>query len=138
MNATRINSRKTCPACSAGTLSREIRKSRFGYRGETLTYNQPGDWCLVCGEAVLSAEDMAVTEKLLVEFMKQVDQSQAEELNRIRKKLNLTQKQAASLTGGGHNAFSRYERGEAKPLPAIVHLFRLLGRHPELLDEIRK
>ncbi len=92
----------------------------------------------MCGEAVLSGEDMAATEGLLVEFMKRVDQSQAEELNRIRKKLKLTQKQAALLTGGGHNAFSRYERGESKPLPAVVNLFRLLGRHPELLDELRK
>ena len=37
--------------------------------------------------------------------------------------------QRAELTGGGHNAFSRYERGEAAPLPAVVNLFRLLDRH---------
>jgi hypothetical protein len=36
----------------------------------------------------------------------------------------------ARLTGGGHNAFSRYERGEAAPLPAVINLFRLLDKHP--------
>jgi HTH-type transcriptional regulator/antitoxin MqsA len=119
-------------------MVREVRGSSFEYRGETLTYDQPGDWCTECGEAVLTGEDMAATEQLILDFMQRVDRAQAEELVRIRKKLKLSQKQAAALTGGGHNAFSRYERGEAKPLPAVMHLFRLLGRHPELLDEVRK
>jgi len=137
MNITDHVSRPACPACSTGTLVREVRVSRFEYHGETLTYEQPGDWCTECGEAVLSGEDMAATEALVVGFMRRVDRAQADELVRIRRKLKLTQKQAAALTGGGHNAFSRYERGEAKPLPAVIHLFRLLGRHPELLDELR-
>lgn len=138
MNETSQASRPSCPVCSAGTLVREVRVSRFEYRGETLTYDQPGDWCTECGEAVLTGEDMAATEQLIIDFMQRVDRTQAEELVRIRKKLKLSQKQAAALTGGGHNAFSRYERGEAKPLPAVMHLFRLLGKHPELLDELRK
>jgi HTH-type transcriptional regulator/antitoxin MqsA len=61
---------------------------------------------------------------------------QQKELKRIRQKLYLSQQVAARITGGGHNAFSRYERGEAQPLPAVVNLFRLLDRHPELLGEI--
>jgi HTH-type transcriptional regulator/antitoxin MqsA len=137
MNATRHAPRSACPACSAGALVREVRVSRFEYRGETLTYDQSGDWCTECGEAVLSGEDLEATEGLLIDFMQRVDRAQAEELSRIRRKLKLTQKQAAALTGGGHNAFSRYERGEAKPLPAVIHLFRLLDRHPELLNELR-
>ena len=138
MNVTDHTPRPACPACSTGTLVREVRGSRFEYRGETLSYEQPGDWCTECGEALLSGEDMAATETLIVDFMRRVDRTQADELSRIRRKLKLTQKQAAALTGGGHNAFSRYERGEAKPLPAVMHLFRLLGQHPELLDELRK
>jgi HTH-type transcriptional regulator/antitoxin MqsA len=59
------------------------------------------------------------------------------ELARIRKKLKLTQLEAARITGGGPNAFSRYERGKARPLPAVTNLFRLLDRHPELLDELQ-
>jgi len=55
---------------------------------------------------------------------------------RIRRKLGLSQVAAARLTGGGHNAFSRYERGEAAPLPAVVNLFRLLDKHPELLKDL--
>ena len=57
-------------------------------------------------------------------------------LRRIRRNLGLSQAEAARLTGGGHNAFSRYERGEVAPMPAVVNLFRILERHPELLREI--
>lgn len=35
-----------------------------------------------------------------------------------------------------HNAFSRYERGEAAPLPAVMNLFRILDKHPELLKDL--
>jgi HTH-type transcriptional regulator/antitoxin MqsA len=61
---------------------------------------------------------------------------QSQEIRRIRRKLGLSQMAAARLTGGGHNAFSRYERGEAAPLPAVVNLFRLLDKHPELLKDL--
>lgn len=61
---------------------------------------------------------------------------QSKEIRRIRRKLGLSQVAAARLTGGGHNAFSRYERGEAAPLPAVVNLFRLLDKHPELLADL--
>jgi HTH-type transcriptional regulator/antitoxin MqsA len=54
-------------------------------------------------------------------------------LAHARKRLKLTQKQAAELTGGGHNAFSRYERGEAVP---VVNLFKILDKHPELVKEL--
>ena len=137
MNATRHDPRRLCPACGNGKLVRETRTARYEYRGEIREYEQSGDWCSSCEEAVLTGDDMAATEELLLDFMRQVEQRQAGELARIRRKLKLTQKQAAALTGGGHNAFSRYERGEARPLPAIMHLFRLLDRHPELLDELQ-
>jgi len=33
--------------------------------------------------------------------------------------------------------FSRYENGKTKPPLALVNLFKLLDRHPELLNEVR-
>lgn len=61
---------------------------------------------------------------------------QSREIRRIRRKLGLSQVTAARPTGGGDNAFSRYERGEAAPLPAVVNLFWLLDKHPELLKDL--
>ena len=65
----------------------------------------------------------------------EIDAREAAELARIRKKLKLTQQEAALLTGGGRNAFSRYERGKAKPLQSVTNLFKLLDKHPDLLEK---
>ena len=56
---------------------------------------------------------------------------------KVRKKLDLDQRQAAELFGGGVNAFSRYENGKTKPPLALVKLLKLLDRHPNLLAEVR-
>jgi HTH-type transcriptional regulator / antitoxin MqsA len=55
----------------------------------------------------------------------------------VRKKLDLDQREAAEIFGGGVNAFSRYENGKTRPPLALVKLLKLLHRHPELLHEIR-
>ena len=41
------------------------------------------------------------------------------------------------LSGAGHNAFSRYERGELLAPKPLVLLIRLLDRHPHLLAQAR-
>jgi hypothetical protein len=48
----------------------------------------------------------------------------------------LTQQQAAHVFGGGTNAFSRYESGKTKSPVALVKLFRILDKHPDLFAEI--
>jgi len=92
--------------------------------------------CDACGEVEFdagSAQRYATAGDALVLAERE---RMSKEIRRIRNKLGLSQVAAARLTGGGHNAFSRYERGEATPMPAVINLFRLLDRHPELLDEL--
>lgn len=55
---------------------------------------------------------------------------------RVRRKLDLDQREAAQIFGGGVNAFSRYETGKSKPPVALVKLLKVLDRHPELLKEV--
>jgi HTH-type transcriptional regulator/antitoxin MqsA len=55
----------------------------------------------------------------------------------VRKKLDLDQREAAEIFGGGANAFSRYENGKTKPPLALVKLLKVLERHPELLNEVK-
>jgi len=59
------------------------------------------------------------------------------DLRAIRKRLKLSQVEAAELFGGGVDAFSRYERGETEPPRSLVQLLRILDRRPELLAELR-
>ena len=62
--------------------------------------------------------------------------TESRELRRVRHKLHLSQAAAARLTGGGHNALSRYEHGQVVPMSATTNLFKLLDRHPELINEL--
>jgi len=76
---------------------------------------------------------------LMLAFNKQVNAPivDPEFIVSVRKKLNLDQREAAELFGGGVNAFSRYENGKTKPPVALVKLLRLLDRHPDLLPEVK-
>jgi HTH-type transcriptional regulator/antitoxin MqsA len=60
-----------------------------------------------------------------------------EYIRQVRKKLNLGQKEAGKLLGGGANAFSRYETGKTPPPVPLVKLLRILDSHPELLPMVR-
>jgi HTH-type transcriptional regulator/antitoxin MqsA len=54
-------------------------------------------------------------------------------VRQVRKKLNLDQKEAGKIFGGGVNAFSRYETGKTPPPVPLIKLLRILDAHPELL-----
>jgi HTH-type transcriptional regulator/antitoxin MqsA len=94
--------------------------------------------CPVCGEIEFVGDGSAKRYAAALNVLAaERDAQQREELARIRKRLKLTQAQAAAIAGGGPNAFSRYERGKARPVAAVVNLFRLLDKHPELLAELQ-
>ena len=128
-----------CPICRKGKLEQKTVIQTFTYKGQKFKYEQPGMYCSSCGEAILDNSDMEIVEPLLYDFRAKVDgYLTTSDIRRIRKKLGLTQKQAAEIFGGGHNAFSRYESGATRPPKSTDNLLRLLDRHPELLQELPK
>ncbi|MHB8742171.1 MAG: type II toxin-antitoxin system MqsA family antitoxin [Sulfuricaulis sp.] len=129
-----------CPACGATELVRDTRDLRYTYKGEeTVIPAVTGDHCPACGEAVLDMSESARTSTLMLGFNKEVNGAIIDPafITRVRKKLQLDQRQAAEIFGGGINAFSRYENGKTKPPLALVKLLKVLDRHPELLNEIK-
>lgn len=127
-------------------LSCESRKSMVRFEAKTFTIEHAGvtakvknlsGWrCGACSEVEFDADSARRYAAAGDALVLRSRQRQSKEIRRIRRKLGLSQVAAARLTGGGHNAFSRYERGEAAPLPAVVNLFRLLDKHPELLKDL--
>jgi HTH-type transcriptional regulator/antitoxin MqsA len=112
----------------------------YTYKGETTVIPAvTGDFCPACGEVVLTMAESIRVSALMLEFNKQVNASivNPEFIANVRKKLNLDQREAAEIFGGGINAFSRYENGKTKPPLALVKLLRILDHHPDLLAEIR-
>jgi len=105
--------------------------------------------CPVCGAAELIHDtrdlpytDMAETDRVMQEmqaFHKQVNAAIVDPafIASVRKKLDLGQREAAEIFGGGINAFSRYENGKTKPLLALIKLLKVLDRHPDSLKEVR-
>jgi len=124
---------RRCSSCGKGTLRDDVRPRDHEYRGKIFRASYEGAYCDHCNEAMLYHDESI--DDAYEKFCRTVDESERAELAAIRARLRLTQEEASKLTGGGHNAFSRYERGEAQPVLAVINLFRLLDRHPELLRE---
>ena len=129
-----------CPVCGAARLIHDTRDLPYTYKGETTVIPAvTADICPACGESIT---DMAETERVMREmqaFNQQVNAAIVDPafIVSVRKKLALGQREAAEIFGGGVNAFSRYENGKTKPPLALVKLFKLLDRHPDLLNEVR-
>ena len=129
---------RECLNCGRGRLKHATKDVAFEYKGHKTVVPRVSGWhCPNCHEVEFDAGEGVRFAEAIKRIAADVDAQGAAELVRIRKKLKLTQQEAAKITGGGPNAFSRYENGKAKPLPAVTNLFRLLNRHPELLEELR-
>lgn len=129
-----------CPNCGAAKLVHDTRDLPYIYKGESTILPQvTGAFCPACDESILDASESRRTMELMSTFSKQVNASfvDPEFIASVRKKLDLDQREACAIFGGGVNAFSRYENGKTKPPLALVKLLRVLDRHPELLGEVR-
>jgi len=129
-----------CPVCGAAGLIHDTRDLPYSYKGETTVIAAViGDFCPACAESVLDAAESNRVMREMRAFSKQVNAAIVDPgfITDVRKKLHLDQREAAEIFGGGINAFSRYENGKTKPPLALVKLFKLLDRHPDLLNEVR-
>lgn len=129
-----------CPVCGGAELIHDTRDMPYTYKGEsTIIPAVTGDFCPACGEVVLNHEHGDQYGELVGLFQKQVNAAYVDPayIAKVRKKLDLDQREAAEIFGGGVNAFSRYENGKTKPPLALVKLLKVLDRHPDLLNEIR-
>ncbi len=129
-----------CPVCGAAELIHDTRDLPYTYKGEaTVIAAVTGDFCPACAESILDAAESNRVMREMRAFSKQVNAAIVDPgfITTVRKKLDLDQREAAEIFGGGVNAFSRYENGKTKPPLALVKLFKLLDRHPDLLSEVR-
>ena len=116
--------------------TRDIQLARGG--GTAVVSAVVGFFCDTCDEVYFdettdSATRYAAAGDILVRATRQTT---AKKLKEIRLKLNLTTAQASLLAGGDSEAFSTYESGVAQPTAAVLNLFALLDRHPEMLNEL--
>jgi HTH-type transcriptional regulator/antitoxin MqsA len=128
-----------CPVCGAVELIHDTRDLPYTYKGETTVISAvTGDFCPACAESILDTAESDRVMRDMRTFTRQVNAAIVDPsfIANVRKKLNLGQREAAEIFGGGINAFSRYENGRTKPPLALVKLLTLLDRHPNLLGEL--
>jgi HTH-type transcriptional regulator/antitoxin MqsA len=134
---------KNCYLCGAPDALHyfEDRSETISVKGMERRVDNLSGWeCHVCGDGFWDPKTDSADrygeagDELVVATRKMI----GAEMKRIRRKLHLTQKEAVNLlSGGGHNAFSRYERGELLAPKPLVLLMRLLDRHPHLLADAK-
>lgn len=129
-----------CPVCGAAELIHDTRDLPYTYKGEsTVIPSVTADFCPACDESITGMVETDRVMREMLEFNKQVNAAIVDPafIVNVRKKLDLGQKEASAIFGGGVNAFSRYENGKTKPPLALVKLLKILDRHPDLLNEVK-
>ena len=120
-------------------MVRGIRPVEFSYKGLSVTVDMPGWYCEGSDEGVHEGKDLEVSDAALKQLKIEADKLLAPaDVKRIRTKIGLTQQQAGAIIGGGPNAFQKYESGEVTVSKGISNLLRVLERHPEEVEELKK
>lgn len=120
-------------------LRRGLRPFVVSYKGINRTVELPGYYPDDGDDGVHVGDDMAVTDaamRLLKEEVEGIPSPTT--IRRVRKKLKLSQREAGGLLKVGDSAFDKYERGLVEPSGPTSQLLRLLDRHPELVEELRR
>lgn len=129
-----------CPSCGAAELVHDTREVTYTYKGQTTSIpGVEGDHCPACAEVILDQKNGDRYMDLIGQFQRQVNAAYVDPsyIAKVRRKLDLDQREAGEIFGGGVNAFSRYETGRSKPPLALVKLLKVLDHHPALLMEVK-
>ena len=127
-----------CPE-TGKSMVRDTRPMELSYKGQSTTVDMPGWYCHESGESIHTAEDMKVSDAALKELRLEVENLlKPQDVKRIRTKIGLTQREAGTILGGGPNAFQKYEQDTVTVSKPMSNLLRVLERHPEEVEELRK
>ncbi len=127
-----------CPE-TGSAMVRDTRPLEISYKGQSTTIDMPGWYCKESGESFHTADDLKVSDAALKELRLQVEHLlKPQEVKRIRTKIGLTQREAGTLLGGGPNAFQKYEQDTVTVSKPMSNLLRILEKHPEEVEELRK
>jgi HTH-type transcriptional regulator/antitoxin MqsA len=127
-----------CPE-TGKSMVRDTRPMELSYKGQSTTIDMPGWYCHESGESIHTAEDMKVSDAALKELRLEVENLlKPQDVKRIRTKIGLTQREAGTILGGGPNAFQKYEQDTVTVSKPMSNLLRVLERHPEEVEELKK
>lgn len=119
-----------CPICGDGELQHKttITKREFnGVEGEIVIHFSE---CSECGCETASEQDMKLNSRNMNSFKKKcLGLLTGKQILSIRKELNISQKDAAEIFGGGPNSFTKYENDDVIQSVAMDRLIRAAHKH---------
>ncbi|QDM16481.1 type II toxin-antitoxin system MqsA family antitoxin [Tardiphaga sp. vice352] len=128
----------TCPETGL-PMVRDTRPMTITYKGQSSTIDMPGWYCDESDESIHTGDDLKVSDAALKALRMHTENLLSpQDVKRIRTKIGLTQREAGTLIGGGPNAFQKYEQGTVTVSKGISNFLRLLERHPEEVEELKK
>jgi HTH-type transcriptional regulator/antitoxin MqsA len=127
---------RPCPSCG-GVMRRGVQEETVTFRGESLTYLQPGWHCENGDDGVLEGSDNDYADAALHEVMARAKHSPISPLmiRAAREAVGVSQRQAGKVFGGGPTAFYKYETAKAVPSEGMANLLRLALERPDLFTK---
>lgn len=128
-----------CPMCEEGHLTPATFEGDFKHNGNTIHVDGlECHRCGICGADPVLEDQIRRNHRHIADAKRRADGLLAgDDIKLLRESLCLTQQEAATLFGGGTNAFSKYERGDVIQSVAMDRLMRLIANHPYLLGALR-
>lgn len=115
-----------CPLCGEGNLHEAGRDRKVEHRGVVGFVHTKASVCDVCGCSQASPAQVRDNQRAITAFQKQAEgRLTGLEMREVRKKIGLTQAQAASMFGGGPNSFAKYEADDVTQSEAMDNLVRM-------------
>lgn len=126
-----MSSQNRCPLCEEGQLHEKQGKNPVEYNGYRAELDFFFSVCDVCGAEQAAPEQTRHNKRAMSAFKKEADGLlTGKEVRALRKRLKLTQAQAAKVFGGGVVAFSKYESDDVMQSEAMDKLLRVASNVP--------
>lgn len=123
-----------CGVCESGPLNTCEEQDSVEYKGIKGEIRFLSSVCESCGIEQFTEDQLRQNKRAFIEFRKQVlGLCSGERVRAIRKKLEMSQEQAAKIFGGGKVAFSKYESGDVVQAESMDNLLRVAEAFPEVV-----
>lgn len=124
-----------CPLCGTGQLHSQVREKKFSRASGEIVVELLFSRCDTCESEIVTADQSRENKRRLRAREKQYDgHLTGTQIYALRRRYNLTQKDAAKLFGGGPVAFSKYESEGVLPSDAMNKLLLAASALPEVVD----
>jgi len=128
-----------CSSCEQGNLVPSVFADDFRHNDSSVHVEELECYvCDRCGADPVYSDQIRRNQLRIADAKRRADGLlTGGEIRSIRDYLGITQQEAATLFGGGANAFSKYERGDVLQSVAMDRLLKAAAFFPDLIEFLR-